>query len=200
MKTLTAFALLVAFPFASARAQPASDWQDGVFIGPATDLFADASPQVMSFVKAHDDLAAQARIYIQPCAGDDTDGLCHLDQERFVLDYVAAFYGDRDSKTNIAYFLSGDGLPPRVTDGQQPGVATDLVWGCAWRVAILTSGAPDVDITDLWSYKTDCETLPPDKQGEAEGIAQQVLIPKMRKLSDHPTFPFALVDAFPGSP
>lgn len=68
-KRALVFACLLALPVTGAHAQPASDWQDGVFGGQATDLFQGASTQVIAFVRAHDDLASDARLYIQPCAG-----------------------------------------------------------------------------------------------------------------------------------
>lgn len=179
-----------------------ADWLDGVFQGNAVDLFAGQKPAIISFVKSHPYLARSATLDLTPCPNDGSQNLCSLNQTMFILDYISAFYNDHNSQQNVAYDLSGDGMPPKTVDrgNAQVGVKPDPAWGCGWHIATLISGGSDVNETDLDSYKEDCESLPADEQSQAEGFAVSFLVPEIHAHIAKGTIPFALVDDYPGSP
>lgn len=173
------------------------NWQDGQYTGDVLQLFAGQSQAVISFVQAHDDLASKAQVFLSECPDVESQGLCALNQTRFILDYIAAFYGDHDSQQNIGYALAGEGISQ--SGNMQVGVASEPVWGCAWRIATLTSGEPGINGSDLQGYKDDCESLAQDDQDQANALAVSSLLPKINAFSATGHFPFALVDDYPGS-
>lgn len=193
--------LLCLAPLAAIADQ--SDWQDGVYTGEPADFFAGQSPAIIALVKSNDFLARVAVTNLSPCPDDGTQQLCNLNQTRFILDYIAAFYGDLNSQQNVAYFLSGDGMPPKIIVNQgnlQIGVSPAPVSGCAWRIAILISGHPDVSDGDFLNYKEDCEALSSHDQESANTTAAADLVPQIQAQLAHGSIPFSLVDNYPLPP
>ena len=186
---------------ASAAADP-GDWQDGVYIAPPVKLFAGRSKSVVDFVKSHPDQASLAVLYLTPCPSKEAEDLCSENQTRFVLDYIAAFYNDLNSQENVAYDLSGRGMPPKsIGEGNmQAGIAPDLKWGCAWRIAILTSGDPAVDDGDMQNFMNDCEEMSLEEQESSNVIAIEAIVPRIHTFMAAGTLPYSLVDDYPASP
>jgi len=137
-----------------------STWPDSIFNG--------IDPLVLKEIKAHPDLYNEAKLYLTACVSKDPDEIqgCYSNQRNFVMDYIYAFYDEHMSQQNVAYLLSGELLEPvespkaammnRIT---QEGIAPNPVQGCAWRLAILGSGGPQVDDTDTLSMQEDCGNL-----------------------------------------
>jgi hypothetical protein len=167
-------------------------------MGDPVELFAHESPATQAFVKAHDDLALQARVYLRPCPGGIDPLACQIDQHTFIMDYIGAFYGDHNAQTQIAYILSGDGLPPYAIKDEEAniGVGVDPVMGCAWRIAILLSANPQVELTDLDQYDTDCHRLAADKLSEATTLGGAALLKQMHQLAPLSKADLDLIDSY----
>jgi hypothetical protein len=185
-----------AYILASTLPAVASTWPDSIFHG--------AAPQVLGEVKAHADLVREAELYLTVCASKDPDEVqgCESNQYNFVMDYVYAFYNEHMSQSNVAYLLSGELLEP-VEDpkaaeeslASQAGIIPHPIQGCAWRLAILGSGGPEVDDTDNDSAQEDCRKLSSVDQAAAQARAN-VLI---KEISVHLARGDRPVDIFTGN-
>ena len=97
--------------------------------------------------------------------GDPGDGACAHHQIQFIQEWPRAWRGDYQSRRNVAYCLAG---------GCSGAVMTDQMSACAWRIAIVDSGDPQVDQTDISNLRMDCGPLDPDELSAAEAKAETI--------------------------
>ncbi|WP_297492501.1 hypothetical protein [Acidocella sp.] len=185
--------LLSSVPLTAAAADD-QNWQDGVYIGYASDLFVGQTPAIIAFVKSHSKLAQDARVNLAPCP-DANDALsCNINQTTFIVNYIGAFYGDRYAQDSVAEFLTGDG-------GTEVGISPNPEWGCAWRIVMLTSEGGGVSgMTNLSNYKMDCASLSESVQTDASVDAFDVLSHQISATMGSGSINDAIVDDYPGSP
>lgn len=151
---------------ASAHPARASTWPDSIFDG--------APPTVLSVVKANPDLVYEAEQHIYICFKSDEKQLCQLNQYRFVLDYVAAFYNDHNSQMNIEYDLSEQAAGFGDTasfSAPEPGILPNPIQACAWSLAILGSGGSGVEPNDSNEVDINCANLSEDAHDAAKARA-----------------------------
>lgn len=170
------------------RPAAASEWPDSIFDG--------ASPAVLSVVKSHPDLVNDAEQHIYWCVKKSEQQLCQLNQYRFVLDYVAAFYNDHNSQQNVAFDFSerSAGSGDTVSfSAPEPGVLPNPIQSCAWSMAILGSGGSGVDPTDSQDVDSNCNNISPDALDAAK-IRAAAIDREIQGHVGHGSDPSSIVD------
>lgn len=94
--------------------------------------------------------------------GDEQD-LCYVQQAQLIRDWGRAWRGDIESQRNIAYCYQS------TCNGS---TQLNAVQGCAWRLAVLVAGHPEMGGTDPDHMRLDCGEL--DDAGQAAAKARAV--------------------------
>jgi len=121
----------------------------------------------------HPKLVKEGELYLLPCRFSKTKDkkqICESNRIDFLINYVDAFYNHITAQQNVAFELGGDGgtLMP------MPGILINHLQSCAWRLAILSSGGPAVDSSDLVYARGDCNQISPDLRVAAAARAKAI--------------------------
>lgn len=109
-------------------------------------------------------VAAIEEVQLTPCPSDDPGRACAANHATAPKDFEAAMQGDYQAQRNTGYVLAN----------AQPGIVRRPVQGCAWRMALLVSGSPEVNALDTANYQTDCASLSDADQAESLAVAKLI--------------------------
>lgn len=121
----------------------------------------------------HPKLVKEGELYLLPCRSLDTKDdiqICKSNRIDFLINYVDAFYNHIVAQQNVAFDLGGDGG----TSMPMSGILINHLQSCAWRLAILSSGGPAVDSSDLVYARGDCSHISPDLRVAAAARAKAI--------------------------
>lgn len=118
-------------------------------------------PAALSMSAAGPAAAHEADRFTSLCIPLEDRDFCLASAAAFRALYKKAFQGDYHAQRDVAYSLSGGAS----------GVVRDRVSACAWRLVIIVSGSPSVDVTDQGNVKVDCGRLSPAELAQAKAAA-----------------------------
>lgn len=110
--------------------------------------------------------AHEADLFTSLCISPDERDVCLASATTFRELYKKAHQGNYHAQRDVAYMLS---------EGRS-GVVRDQVAACAWRLVIIVSGSPSVDVIDQGNVKVDCGRLSPAEMAQARASAVTISV------------------------
>lgn len=91
---------------------------------------------------------------------------CEAEQSSFIKDYQRAFRGEYTPQRNTAFCLY---------TGCGGAIRKNPVQACAWRMVVLQSGHPEVDLTDTQNAELACGKLSATERAAAAGRTAAIM-------------------------